>query len=442
MKKVAILLVSSLLVVLIACQDHNLEPSPNDPPSNGLAWKAGGPNSSIQDFAVDRNGNSFISGTFRGTAHFGHITITKPDQETHTFIAKYNATGEAQWVRMVESNRSANIFGVAVDGNGNLYATGGFNGSATFDGTTLTGEGFYLVKYTSSGDVLWVRQVSSPHSVFNASPAFGIEADESGFVYLTGLFEGTVLFGDIPLTATSSEIKIGGREDAFIAKLNTDGVFLWVRKVGGAQIDVGNSVAVDKAGNVYASGYSTSHPARFGDIQFYFSNDSYATKFATDGTLQWATGVRRNSPARGDKITVDEAGNSFVKSGNVISWLNSSGVVQWNRQLGNASIYDIAASADGGVYITGSFEGTLNVEGLTLTSSGGTDVFLAKLNRSGGLVWMKREGGRQNDYGIRVDPGARGELYVTGTFNSTTTLAGTSLSSAGNSEIFIVRYDQ
>ncbi|WP_207505645.1 SBBP repeat-containing protein [Telluribacter humicola] len=442
MNKVSILLISTLLVFLIACQDHNLEPTPNNPPTGGMAWKAGGPINEIADFAIDKNGNSYTAGSFQGSATFGSITITGSSQRRSPFIVKYAATGEVQWVQNIETDNSAFVYGIAVDGNNNVYATGGFYNSVTIGGTTLTGRGIFIAKFSTDGQLIWVQQVESPHSVFNVSPAFDIDADASGNLYLTGTFEGTVVFGNISLTATPSEVKIGGREDAFIAKLNTDGVFLWARKVGGAQIDIGNSVAVDNSGHVYTSGYSTSHPARFGDIQFYFSNDSYATRFASDGTLQWAIGVRRGSPLRGDKITVDEAGNSFVKSGNIISRINSNGVVQWNKQLGNATIQDIKASADGYVYVTGSFEGTLTVEGNSLTSTGGTDVFLAKLDQNGSLLWMKRDGGTENEYGSRLGLGPGGTLYVTGTFSGSTTLAGTSLNSMGGLELFIVRYNQ
>lgn len=46
-----------------------------------------------------------------------------------------------------------------------------------------------------------------------------------------------------------------GNGDIFVQKLDTDGNFVWANAMGGTSVDVGNSLAIDSAGNVYSTGY-------------------------------------------------------------------------------------------------------------------------------------------------------------------------------------------
>jgi hypothetical protein len=77
-------------------------------------------------------------------------------------------------------------------------------------------------------------------------------------------------------------------------------------------------------------------------------------------------------------------------------------------------------------------------------AAGSTDMFVAKYNASGNVVWAKSGGGTGTDvgYGIAVD--GPGNVYIVGMFFSPTVLFGsTTLTNAGGggSDIFIVRYD-
>ncbi len=103
----------------------------------------------------------------------------------------------------------------------------------------------------------------------------------------------------------------------------------------------------------------------------------------------------------------------------------------------------------GNVYTTGSFQGAFDFDpgaGTTvLTSSGGDDIFITKFDPSGNLVWAKSMGDTLNEYGYSIGVDASGNVYTTGHFSGTVDFDGgagtTTVSSNGNEDIFVTKYD-
>ncbi len=105
-----------------------------------------------------------------------------------------------------------------------------------------------------------------------------------------------------------------------------------------------------------------------------------------------------------------------------------------------------ATDAAGNVYVTGYFSGTATIGGTQMISAGGRDIFVAKYNASGVLQWLRRAGGSGSDegYGIAVDASG---VYVTGyfsltaNFNTPSNPATNTLTSAGDIDIFVAKFD-
>ncbi|NCY03712.1 MAG: fibronectin type III domain-containing protein, partial [Planctomycetia bacterium] len=89
------------------------------------------------------------------------------------------------------------------------------------------------------------------------------------------------------------------------------------------------------------------------------------------------------------------------------------------------------ATVSGATLVTGSFSGTATFGGTTLTSAGGTDIYVAKLNADGSYAWAVRAGGTDDDYAEKVTALGDGSLLVTGSFSGTAAFGGTSLVSGG-----------
>src|SRR5205085_938950 len=112
-------------------------------------------------------------------------------------------------------------WGIATDANGNAYITGYFSSDITFGNITLTDTSnnrtLFLVKYDSSGDVVWATRVGGSSNVGNS-----VVTDVFSDVYLTGSYKDTIIFGNDTLLNS-------GQGDIFIAKYDSSGQVLWAR---------------------------------------------------------------------------------------------------------------------------------------------------------------------------------------------------------------------
>lgn len=110
----------------------------------------------------------------------------------------------------------------------------------------------------------------------------------------------------------------------------------------------------------------------------------------------------------------------------------------------------VTTDASNNAIVVGSFQSpTITFGSTTLTNNTSTsnygDVFVAKYDASGGVLWAKRAGGNNQDEATSVSSDAIGNVYVTGYFLSASiTFGSTTLTNAGGSnyyDIFIVKYD-
>lgn len=122
---------------------------------------------------------------------------------------------------------------------------------------------------------------------------------------------------------------------------------------------------------------------------------------------------------------------------------------EWVKGMGGTGADQgngVAIDANGNVYVTGSFISAADFAiGSQLISAGGNDVFLAKYDPTGALLWAKSMGGVGNDYGYGVAVIANGDVYVTGYFGEQGADfnpggSGGALTSAGKDDIFLAKY--
>ena len=191
---------------------------------------------------TDADGNVFATGTFDGTATFGSTTLTSAGSRD-IFVVKYDTTGTVLWARQGGGNGFDPGLGIATDADGNVYATGSFDGRAIFGSTLLIGAGsrdVFVVKYHADGTLLWIRRGGGAES----DRGYAITTDVAGNVYVTGSIEGTATFGSITLTSA-------GNEDVFVVKYDAEGTVLWAQQNGGDGDDFGDGITTDMADNVY-----------------------------------------------------------------------------------------------------------------------------------------------------------------------------------------------
>jgi len=232
-------------------------------PNGNLVWVkgAGGTNYDYPTaLTVDASGNSYVTGFFKSTALVFDQDTLATAGGFDMFVVKYNANGNVAWAKSAGNSANDFGYGIAVDGSGNSYVTGGFlSPTITFGLTTLISAGgadAYVVKYDSSGNVVWAKNNGGAGGDFGGA----ITVDAVGNSYVTGEFRSsTITFGSTTLTNVG-----GGGYDVYIAKFTPDGNVVWARSAGGTVDEFGYGVGLDAAQNVFVSGYFSSPTFAFG----------------------------------------------------------------------------------------------------------------------------------------------------------------------------------
>ena len=321
-----------------------------------------------------------------------------------------------EWAKSFGGSLSDYGVSITVDASGNVYTTGCFEGIADFDPGTGTvnlssagGRDFYVQKMDSSGNFLWARSFGGP----DIDCGLSIKVDASGNVYTTGYFKGYV---DFDPGAGTTNIVSAGSWDVFIHKMDSSGNFVWVKTIGNVGSDLGTSINVDSFGNIYTSGTFV------GTVDF-----DPGTGIANLSSTTWKSDV-------------------FVQK------MDASGNFLWAKSFGGNNSDNSASSCIdklGNVYTSGVFQDTVDFDPGTgtanLSSVGGNDVFVQKMDASGNFLWAKTFGGLDNAECLSISIDAYGNVYTTGEFAGTVDFdpgTGTAnLSSAGYWDIFIQKMD-
>jgi beta-propeller repeat-containing protein len=282
-------------------------------PGGNLQWarRAGG-NDFEESHAIvlDSSTNLYIAGYFDANANFGSIALRNNSSSSDIFVAKCDRNGNFLWAHQAGGDGEDIASAIALDPAANVYVTGYFEGSAVFEGTNLVSAGtsglrdVFFASYTSAGTFRWVRQAGGAAE----DSGNGVAADDQGSVYVTGSFT-------TPATFTSTNLT-GSGEDIFLAKYNSAGTLAWVRRAGGNNAiygDGGESVALDAARNVYVAGYF-SGTGNFGTTNLPSSgfDDVFVAKYNPAGNLQW---VRKAGGANLDvpyAVAIDSGTNICV----------------------------------------------------------------------------------------------------------------------------------
>jgi hypothetical protein len=118
----------------------------------------------------------------------------------------------------------------------------------------------------------------------------------------------------------------------------------------------------------------------------------------------------------------------------------------WARRLSGSGPFDnayasgIAVDDVGNVVVVGAFQGSVDFGGGSLTSAGGTDVFVAKYSASSAHLWSRRFGGASDDYAEGVTVDGAGDVDVAGYFSGSADFGSGVLTSAGGTDAFVAKY--
>ena len=411
--------------------------------------------------AVDSSGNTIVVGDFRESIKLGGASLASAGN-ADVVVAKLDAAGKFLWAVAAGGPDNDYGNGVAVAAGGEVYITGTFVGTATFGSTKLTAAGnkvgysdIFVAKLDKDGKFLWA--VSAGGSSYDYGN--GIALTKAGNVHIAGAFRDQATFG-------TQQLSSKGYTDIFTAKLSSDGKFLWAVGAGDSGSDSAEGVAVDGQGNSHITGYYRE------TLQFSSSkkvtasklSDIFVAKLDATGSCLWVTSAGGKQYDYGDAIAVDSKGFSYitgtytgkasfgakelttskVAADLFVARLDSSGKILWGVRAGGVGIetpYGIAAGSTGDSWITGRFQSTATFGGSSVKSSGKMDIFIARLDSSGGFKWAARAGGSTDDQGSAVALDSAGAARVVGCFRGSATFGQIKVSSNGNKDLFVAKLD-
>jgi hypothetical protein len=326
----------------------------------------------------DINGNIYVTGSYLSDTLLLGTTKLPNSGLGDFFLAKYDNNGNLLWAKKGGGNDFDYVFGMTTDLNGNVVISGRFSSSSiTFGSTTLVNSGgtdAFIVKYSSSGNVLWAKRTGGTGDEIYHS----VTSDINNNIYVTGWYNST------SLTFGSTALSNSGGKDILVGKYDANGNVIWAKKVGGIGDEFSRSIMVDATGNILIGG-------------------GFSTTSLTVGT-----NVLSNSGG------IDILIVKYDASGNVVSSKKAGGI-------GDETITKLSKNANGKTLMGGVFTSSdLYLDTNKLTNIGGKDIFFSETDNNGNFLWAKKIGGTNDDFLNDFSVDINGNANLTGNFNSPT----------------------
>lgn len=336
---------------------------------------------------------------------------------------------------------------IQTDASGNMYIMGSYSSPLlTFGSNVMTNAGLitsdmFLLKLNAAGTVQWAKSAGGGLS----DEPRAMAADASGSVYAVGDFSSATMNFSGNILTNSSILS----EDMFIVKYDASGNVVWAKNGSGTGSEHAYAVATDASGNVYVAGDFSGSTLSFGSTTLTniggSGSDIFVAKFDASGSLVWAYNFGGGNNDRAFALTADASGNIYMAgsySSSTINFgattltnggsgadmyvvrLNATGTATWAYSTSGSGWDEaktLAVDASGNVYVGGTFNSSSLVFGattLTNASAGSNDMFLVKFNSTGSVVWASGMGGNGSDVVSSMALDAAGRIYLAGRYAS------------------------
>ncbi|MFN0275074.1 MAG: T9SS type A sorting domain-containing protein, partial [Chitinophagales bacterium] len=346
----------------------------------------------VKEIITDSEGSVYIIGYFKATLDFDPSAATYSVScagNEDGYFAKYDTDGNFLWVATFGSTGYEHSDGIGIDADDNIYLTGYFQNIVDFDPsateyelTAIGSDATFYAKFDADGNLQWAKQTAS---LFLND----FTTDAAGNMYFTGGFFGTVDFD--PGTGTTSLTAYAFGADAFVAKYDNDGNYMWVKQMEGTSDEFGQIIFYDAENDmIYHGGY--------------FS-----------GTVDF-------KPGSG---TVNKTSAGFTDM--YIEKFTGDGNYVWVQTLGNSTnndyVYGLAIDATGDLLVSSDFYFTLDLDPgsgtASETSAGSSDIFFSTWDTAG--IYLSHEviGSTGQEHLNQLYIGSDGAIFLSGFFEYT-----------------------
>ena len=359
-----------------------------------VTYGGSGFGNTVEGIFVDGAGNTYIAGMFEGTIDLGGGAFTDAGLDD-ILVASFDPAGTFRWAQHFGGSGDDQATAITVAA-GKVYVAGVFTGDVAFGSATLHGAGrddcVYMVFDAATGALLDARGFGTPGD----DGFLGVAVDATGNITLGGQFsKGTLALAGSAVTGAADD-------NAFLVSFTAAGAHRWSRMLAGSApkapatsaFDDAQSVAVDAAGNVTVVGEWM-------------------------GTADFGSGTITSSDAQ--NLDFDAFAASYT----------STGAPRWSRSFGSnsgdfgtsARSLAIDASGTGDVVVSGGFHGTVDFGGAApLVQQGIVDGFVVVLSNTTGASQMARSLGDPSASlasAVRFD--SHGDVVVAGRMDGSST---------------------
>jgi hypothetical protein len=362
--------------------------------------------------AADVAGDVLWTGSYHGGLDLGGEPLVSKGASFDAFVAKLDPGGHPLWRLGIGDVELDYGLAVAGDAAGNVIAAGQFMGDIHLGDTTLSSAGglghynVFVVKLDTAGTPLWSRSFGDEHDTYLR----GLAVDAAGNILLTGYFDGEVDFGKGPMKNAG----LGDPDplnDMFLAKLDPGGGCVYSRSFGGAGKQEANGIVVGRFEQAIDFGDGTAPLACGGDM------DAFVAKVDAQGVTAWSRAFGGPHYQDAEGVAVGAGGESVLTGAFYLEIeapgvtaplaqsesldafviaLDAGGGLRWVRPFGTAAEdigYGAAIDAGGNAIVTGLFSpGTMHLGDFTLSLDGAAkdrNTWIAKIDPDGRFLWAK-----------------------------------------------------
>ena len=338
-------------------------------------------------------------------------------------MTMYSTAQELQWAVNFAGDAVVLPQALDIDGSGNSYVVGKFEGTVDFDPgpgvheISANGEldGF-IAKYSEVGELLWAHIFAHPEE--NSQLEIGsVAIDDQGNSYLVGRFNGEVIVNPGEEELIFESVTDG----AYLIKYSSDSNFEWAHEIDGDGVCAAVDILVDQNGDLAITGYFNS------TVDFdpgpesveltaglFFQRDGFIMKMSDSGELLWVKQFGGNADVEPTASTIDPSGNILItgryedfpgdfdpgegefildEGEMFVSKLDSLGNFIWAKGFGYGSSHSLEIDDEGNAYIQGIFTATSDFDPgpdeFNMTSFDDLEIFISKLNSDGNFEWAK-----------------------------------------------------
>ncbi len=373
--------------------------------------------------ATDPSGNVYLTGSTSGPLQGDSQGFTD------AWVAKFDSSGNQIGGQQIGSPGGETAYEVATDKDGNYYLAGSTGGSLVDSKKSQEQDG-WVAKYDSSGNRLWGRQIGTNKTGGFSNSAFGLDVDDAGNVYVSGLA--------IKENTDRETFDFSVQDDSWITKFDSNGNEQWFNQIGGPFFDESYDLATDAEGNSYIVGWTQGLIEESDPSRNLLKYDAWIAKYDTNGEQQWVKQL--GSVDQGLEFAwatdTDSEGNIYVtgwttgelgtkdkkfeKSDSYDIWLakfNPDGTQEYVKQFGSKGddgtyLSDMVIDSQDNVFLTGYTNGKLGKGGDDKDSF---NAWVARFDTQGNNIWTQQIGSKDNvDYATGLSVDDSGRLYVTG----------------------------